>query len=985
MSNVQQVKPQSNASTGIPTEILKIGWINRKNLIDKQGFESLARKLRFRILGKACRDLSIDSLLLAHHEDDQAETVLMRMISGHRLAGLAGIREVSEIPENYGFYGIHESGGSNQITLEDGVVKPYRAYLKPSPKAVHHLRCEHGGIKIYRPMLGFSKARLIATCEAEEMKWFEDHTNKDPTLTTRNAIRHIYANHKMPAGLSKSSLLNLSANVKGKLAVRKAIVDSWMSTDSITGFETRSGTLAIRFPHINELESSSKWSVSEKSQIAAELLRRILMLVTPEEHVEVASLHGAVARLFPEIKVDEGKEKDAPTGFTVAGVQFQPETHHPQEPVQPTELYSEKEIYEPTSDQALGEAPLRVRPLPYHLNQPYFTEVGPNATFPEVFPRYYFQRPPIHKMTHSEKSVELNFDPDSVGEKHVSISCKKDYRKPQWFLSRQPFPIHQPQRLNTKSQMPTSGEADPSEIVPMQMSEVKLEEQRHSPEPLREELPTGSSSFQPGVTVPTVVQDMVALGETRGYGLMEGEREPSREKGPKYHHPSAPNNLLRTQAGHPKLRSHLPETPLRKQLPGSRDGQKQVTEPNSEERQPKSSKLAQRTSNKPRPLIIIPPAATRSEVIWSPWTLFDGRYWIRAQNFSDVRLLIKPFEREHLMSFKHKSPKLYRDYFQKILRTVAKGTVRWTLPVIVLDAHSWKEGRFERVIALPTLDIHIENVHELVKWEVRYKKIYLDGIPLTPALVPPVISVSLPAKRVNRAELKCTGCGLGGHIYEECWKIHPELKSEQASLNDEKFGLREEEEARMKDQGSRAIDIKRMKRIQKEKSAKKIPPGNFEKEILTRIQNHVKMEVVKKGTEREEVKTEQLEESKFNNTIETKVEAQAERMEVKLVRRIKSRGSGNSVEKRQKKWSDRVEEIAETKRETKSEVGERTEKGNCIEQPAEEENKASERHEPKIAGAARKKKWAYWVQRNQERVAKRERRRQVKGSVKEEK
>lgn len=919
--------------------------------------------------------MSISSLLLAHHEDDQAETVLMRMISGHRLAGLAGIREVTEIPENYGFYGVHESGGSNQVTVAGGAMKPYRASLGSNSQAAHHLMCEDGGIKIYRPMLGFSKARLIATCEVEEMKWFEDHTNKDPTLTTRNAIRHIYANYKMPAGLSKSSLLNLSAKVRGKLTARKAVVDGWMSTDSITGFDTCAGTLTIRFPHISQLGSSSNWSVSEKSQIAAELLRRILMLVTPEEHVELASLHGAVARLFPEINVNEVEKESATTGFTVAGVQFQPEIPRIQESVQPKESNSEKELHEPISDGPPSQIPLEDRPLPDLLNQPYSTGVDPIAPVTKVFSTTYFQQLPSHKGTYSDENIEANLNPDSVCEKHLNKSRREDSRKPQWFLSRQPFPVHRPQSLNIGLQIPTSGGADLFETIPRQMAvEGKLEKGRYMPKSSGEELPTNSSSFHPRASAPTVMQGQVALNDAHGFGLaLEKEREPSRETRQKTRQPSALNNVPRTQAGHPKLGSHLHEALPPRQFSESRGGQKQGS--------PKSSKLVHSTSNKPRPLIIVPPATTRSEITWSPWTLFDGRYWIRVQNLSDARLLIKPFEREHLMSFKHKNSKLYRDYFQKILRTVARGNVRWTLPAIVLDTQSWTEGRFERVVALPTLDIHIENAHELVKWEVRYKKIYLDRIPLAPALVPPSVSVGLLAKRVNRAELKCIGCGLGGHIYEECWKIYPELKPEA-------IRLRAEQRASVNLEGpSTSIEMKRMKKLRKKESMKKkISVGKFEKETLARIQNHVKGKLENKGAEREEATASHLEESKFeNNATEAKVEAQAESLDVKPAQRVTSRGSGSGAEGRQTKWPGMVEEIINPKRETMSELGEGIERGTYVEQPAKQGTKTSESRDPKSAGAARQKKWAYWAQRNQERVAKRERRRQARGNDEEEK
>jgi len=41
----------------------------------------------------------VEKLLLAHHADDQAETVLMRLLAGSKMQGLAGMRAVARIPE----------------------------------------------------------------------------------------------------------------------------------------------------------------------------------------------------------------------------------------------------------------------------------------------------------------------------------------------------------------------------------------------------------------------------------------------------------------------------------------------------------------------------------------------------------------------------------------------------------------------------------------------------------------------------------------------------------------------------------------------------------------------------------------------------------------------------------------------------------------------------------------------------------------------
>lgn len=54
--------------------------------------EEAARKARYRLLVEACRAHGVDDLLVAHHREDQAETVLMRLGRGSGVTGLGGMR-----------------------------------------------------------------------------------------------------------------------------------------------------------------------------------------------------------------------------------------------------------------------------------------------------------------------------------------------------------------------------------------------------------------------------------------------------------------------------------------------------------------------------------------------------------------------------------------------------------------------------------------------------------------------------------------------------------------------------------------------------------------------------------------------------------------------------------------------------------------------------------------------------------------------------
>jgi tRNA(Ile)-lysidine synthase len=106
--------------------------------------QSWARDLRYRLLLEAAGDAlrthrdanARAALVTAHHQDDQAETVLMRLARGSGIDGLAGMRPVSPT-------------------------------ASPS-------------VDLVRPFLTFSKERLRATLTTAAISWSEDPSNTDP-------------------------------------------------------------------------------------------------------------------------------------------------------------------------------------------------------------------------------------------------------------------------------------------------------------------------------------------------------------------------------------------------------------------------------------------------------------------------------------------------------------------------------------------------------------------------------------------------------------------------------------------------------------------------------------------------------------------------------------------------------------------------------------------------------------------------------------
>ena len=63
-------------------------------------FENEARKKRYNFYEEILSKYHSTKLFLAHHGDDQIETVLMKIVRGSNLEGYAGIKEISKV-KNY--------------------------------------------------------------------------------------------------------------------------------------------------------------------------------------------------------------------------------------------------------------------------------------------------------------------------------------------------------------------------------------------------------------------------------------------------------------------------------------------------------------------------------------------------------------------------------------------------------------------------------------------------------------------------------------------------------------------------------------------------------------------------------------------------------------------------------------------------------------------------------------------------------------------
>lgn len=129
------------AARGIAHHVLP--WVGEK---PGAGLQDAARTARRALLTQYCREHGILHLLLGHHADDQAETVMMRVVAESGADGLAGMAAV----------------------------------------------VEHDDIRILRPLLDVRHEQLVEMLRGLGQEWIEDPSNRD-TRFSRASLRDLGA------------------------------------------------------------------------------------------------------------------------------------------------------------------------------------------------------------------------------------------------------------------------------------------------------------------------------------------------------------------------------------------------------------------------------------------------------------------------------------------------------------------------------------------------------------------------------------------------------------------------------------------------------------------------------------------------------------------------------------------------------------------------------------------------------------------------
>jgi tRNA(Ile)-lysidine synthase len=157
------------AALNLPCRVKKV---DVAALAAGENLESTARRVRYEFFAEVAGATGAAWIATGHTADDQAETVLHRIIRGTGIQGLRGIG--ASLPSPRASRG--EGGGASPPG--EG-----RA-LGPSPRSG-----ARGEIMVIRPMLGITRAEILDFLSALVQPFREDVTNLDPRFT-RNRIRH---------------------------------------------------------------------------------------------------------------------------------------------------------------------------------------------------------------------------------------------------------------------------------------------------------------------------------------------------------------------------------------------------------------------------------------------------------------------------------------------------------------------------------------------------------------------------------------------------------------------------------------------------------------------------------------------------------------------------------------------------------------------------------------------------------------------------
>ena len=225
----------------------------------KTGVPAAARAVRYRLLAEMARASGATHILTAHTSDDQAETLLMRMLRGSGIAGLAAMARQSE----------------------------------------------REGVWLARPLLYIPKAQLIATLKKARIGFADDPTNRDVSYT-RPRLRALMPKLAEEGG-DVRSLVRLAARLARANAALEVLADG---AERYLALRNRNDAARFGF------DASAFAGLSE--EIRLRLLMRAIDRAGHEGPAELGKAETLLAALDRAIAKGEGRLKQTLAGAVIS-------------------------------------------------------------------------------------------------------------------------------------------------------------------------------------------------------------------------------------------------------------------------------------------------------------------------------------------------------------------------------------------------------------------------------------------------------------------------------------------------------------------------------------------------------------------------------------------------------------------------------------------------------------------------------------------
>jgi tRNA(Ile)-lysidine synthase len=217
-------------------------WIGVK---PRNGVPAAAREVRYGLLAETARGVGATHILTAHTRDDQAETLLMRLLRGSGIVGLSAMARISE----------------------------------------------RDGLSLARPLLDVAKSQLTATLKRAKIGFVDDPTNRDTTFT-RPRLRML-----LPKLAAEGGDARVLARLAARLARVNAAVD--LFADGAEQYlAAKYGTGPVRDARVFDAEAFA----ALPDEIRLRLLIRAINRFGHEGPAELGKVEGILAVLDEAVR-----------------------------------------------------------------------------------------------------------------------------------------------------------------------------------------------------------------------------------------------------------------------------------------------------------------------------------------------------------------------------------------------------------------------------------------------------------------------------------------------------------------------------------------------------------------------------------------------------------------------------------------------------------------------------------------------------------